>query len=148
MQLKSIYIKIYNVTFTTFWYIEFRLSVVNFGIIHRRVLEFWLNAYIWIVSDMKEINFQNYHYQRGCSLPIVLKIAKIRCFEILYLRSYGLVILNWAYILNLQMRKKRDFLMRGGEGCQNYTFSVVRVISDIHLKLFLCHTHNLYLGHF
>ena len=72
MQSKSIYIKIYNVTFTTFWYIEFRLSVVNFGIMHRRVLEFWLNAYIWIVSDMKKMDFQNSHLLEG--LPLTQRV--------------------------------------------------------------------------
>ena len=72
MQSKSIYIKIYNVTFTTFWYIEFRLSVVNFGIMHRRVLEFWLNAYIWIVSDMKKMDFQNSHLLEG--LPFTQRV--------------------------------------------------------------------------
>ena len=70
MQLKSIYIKIYNITFTIFWYIEFRLSVVNFGIIHRRVLEFWLNAYI--LSDMKKMDFQNFHLLEG--LPFTNRV--------------------------------------------------------------------------
>ena len=70
MQLKSIYIKIYNITFTIFWYIEFRLSVV--GIIHRRVLEFWLNAYILIVSDMKKMDFQNCHLLEG--LPFTNRV--------------------------------------------------------------------------